>query len=81
VTVTELHPGLHEPRSEPGTDLWVEPPEGGSAGPAVAPGSLDALVADGAEVTRRLALVPHRRVVSIPAQAVAFVADLDIYGD
>ncbi len=46
-------------------------------------GTLDALVADCAEVSRHLAEVPagRRRLVSIPAQAVAMVADLGTYGD
>ena len=46
------------------------------------PGALDSLVADAAEVTRHLAEVPkQRRVVTIPAQAVAMVAGLGSYGD
>lgn len=48
---------------------------------AVAPGPLDALVADCAEVTRHLAEVPRQQVVSIPDRAVAMVADLGAYGD
>lgn len=47
------------------------------------PGSLDALVADCAEVSRHLAQVPSapRRIVSIPPQAVAMVDGLGTYGD
>lgn len=48
----------------------------------VEPGSLADLVADCAEVSRHLAEVPRqRRVVIIPAPAVAVVAGLDEYGD
>jgi hypothetical protein len=44
--------------------------------------SLDDLVADCAEVSRHLAEVPQpRRVLTIPAGAVAVVAGLDDYGD
>lgn len=75
-----LDPRLHAPLSEPGTDLWVDPPVEVAAGPLHAPGSFDALVADCAEVTRHLAEVPRDRVVAIPARAVAMVADLDLYG-
>lgn len=47
-----------------------------------APGALDSLVADCAEVTRHLAEVPRQhRVVTIPEQAVAMVAGLGSYGD
>ena len=51
--------------------------------PALAPepSSLDALVADCAEVTRHLAEVPRPRVITIPARAVALVAGMGSYGD
>lgn len=61
---------IAEPRpehTEPGVDLQ--------------PGSFDSLIADGVEVTRHLAEVPHQRSVKIPARAVALVEDLDAYGD
>lgn len=46
------------------------------------PRSLDDLVADCAEVSRHLAEVPvQRRVLRIPAPALAVVAGLDSYGD
>ena len=45
------------------------------------PVSIDALVADCAEVTRHLAEVPRQRVITIPAQAVALVAGMGSYGD
>lgn len=66
MTVLEPHPEL---RTEPAID--------------VAESSWAALVADGAEVTRQLAEVPRsrRRVVSIPAQAVAMVDGMSSYGD
>jgi hypothetical protein len=57
----------HPEHSEPGVDLQ--------------PASFDSLIADGAEVTRHLAEVPRQRAVTIPARAVALVADLDAYGD
>lgn len=66
---------LTESHSEPGTDGWVDPvPDG-------APGPLDAMVANCAEVTRHLAEVPRHRVISIPEEAVAMVAGLGSYGD
>lgn len=53
--------------------------------PAEAKSSFDTLVADGADVARRLAELPHAHPVpdpvAIPAQAVALVAGLDSYGD
>lgn len=51
--------------------------------PALAPdaASLDALVADCAEVTRHLAEVPRQQVITIPARAVALVAGMGSYGD
>ena len=45
------------------------------------PASLDALVADCAEVTRHLAEVPRQQVITIPARAVALVAGMASYGD
>lgn len=47
----------------------------------VTPGSLDALVADCADVTVRMSNVPAPRMITIPAGAVAWVAGLDTYGD
>lgn len=56
-----------------------------SESPSDADASFDSLVADGADVARRLAEMPHEpavtRPVRIPAQAVALVAGLDSYGD
>lgn len=49
--------------------------------PATEPMSLDALVADCAEVSRHLAEVPRQQVLTIPAQAVALVAGMGTYGD
>ena len=49
--------------------------------PATEPVSLDALVADCAEVSRHLAEVPRQQVITIPAQAVALVAGMGTYGD
>ena len=45
------------------------------------PGALDELVADGADVARRLADLPPQRVVRSPARAVEMVSGLDSYGD
>lgn len=64
---------MRHPRSTPHAELRIDPPA------EVAP-SLDALIADCAEVTRHLAEVPAKRVISIPPQAVAIVEDLDSYG-
>ncbi len=47
----------------------------------VTPGSLDALVADCADVRVQMALVPGQRMITIPSGAVALVAGLDTYGD
>lgn len=66
---------MRQPRSTPGSVLRIDPPAD------VAPGALDGLIADCAEVTRHLAEVPGKRVISIPEQAVAIVADLGTYGD
>jgi hypothetical protein len=60
-------PDPHPEHTEPGVDLQ--------------PASFDALIADGAEVTRHLSEVPRQRTVKIPARAVALVAGLDDYGD
>jgi hypothetical protein len=60
-------PDPHPEHTEPGVDLR--------------PSSFEALIADGAEVTRHLAEVPRQRTVTIPDRAVALVADLDTYGD
>lgn len=49
--------------------------------PATEPVSLDALVADCAEVSRHLAEIPRQQVITIPAQAVALVAGMGTYGD
>lgn len=70
--VTVLHPAV-------GSLAAARPevrPEAGSA-------PFADLAADAAEVRRHLAQVPptRPRLVSIPAQAVAIVSDLDAYGD
>lgn len=59
-----------------GLEVATEPDQGHTG-----PGPLDDLVADGAQVARRLAALPVQRVVRIPARAVDLVADLDRYGD
>lgn len=72
--VIESAHAVRQPRSAPHAELRIDPPA------EVAPGSLDALIADCAEVTRHLAEVPGKRVISIPPQAVAIVEDLGSYG-
>jgi hypothetical protein len=71
------------PYAEPVTVL--HPPVGSLAGVRPESGSAPFadLAADAAEVRRHLAQVPpaRPRLVSIPAQAVAIVSDLDAYGD
>ena len=44
-------------------------------------GAFDELAANGADVARHLAEIPHQRVLRIPDGAVALVAGLDAYGD
>lgn len=46
-----------------------------------APDAFQTLVADGADVARHLAEIPHQRAIAIPERALALVADLDAYGD